>query len=173
MLLQPCPQVGCELGLAGKCCPGLSAGSCRSRAGGCTQHTWVSKTLGLCPVKGSPAWAAPSSVSPAKKPPCSFGAAARNGCCLLSLEDLLPWDAWVSWGAWCGCAVALNQQLDPAVTASNPHRSLAQAFYAFSSGSRGTWRQHAGEIRLTLASREGRGKGKHFPSQRNRGSPIL
>lgn len=87
--------------------------------------------------------------------------------------DLCPWDTWVSWGAQCGRAVALNQQLDPAVTASNPHRSLAQAFYAFSSGSRGAWRQRAGETGLMLASREGRGKGKHFPSQRSRGSPML
>jgi len=99
--------------------------------------------------------------------------AAWQGCCLFSPRDLPPWDTWVSWGARCGCAVALNHQLDPAVTASNPHRSLAQAFYAFSSGSRGAWRQRAGEIGLRLASREGREKGKHFPSQRSRGSPAL
>lgn len=89
------------------------------------------------------------------------------------LRDLCPWDAWVSWGARCGRAVALNQQLDAAVTASNPHRSLAQAFYAFSSGSRGAWRQRAGETGLMLANREGRGKGKHFPFRRSRGSLML
>lgn len=83
---------------------------------------------------------------------------------------LHPGNAWVSWGARCGCAVALNQQLDPAMTASNPPHSLAQGFYTFSSGSRGAWRQRLGETGLTLASREGRGKGKHFPSKRSRGA---
>lgn len=115
-----------------------------------------------------------SSLSfPSKKAPLQL-----QGCCPAGMlpplpGDLCPWDAWVSWGAQCGRAVALNQQLDPAVTASNPRRSLAQAFYAFCSGSRGAWRQRAGETGLTLASREGRGKGKHFPSQRSRGSPML
>lgn len=78
----------------------------------------------------------------------------------------------MSWGALCGCAVALKQQLDPAVTASNSHRSLARAFYAFSSGSRGSWRQPAGETGLTHCWRaEREGKGKTFPFPEEQGEP--
>lgn len=178
MLLQPCPQVGQEPELAGKRCLGLCARSCRSRAGGSTQQTLRSKHPGLDPSKGLPPWAAPSSVSPAKRhpspPPPALGLHPGRDAASCPIQgEFVPLGCWVSWGARCGRAVALNQQLDPAVTVSNPRRSLAQAFYAFSSGSRGAWRQRAGETGLMLASREGRGKAKHFPSQKSRGSPVL